>query len=608
VELEKGQNALTATLAPPTSAVTSLPTTTVSLGAVTLASSVNLGAGGVAFYRIPLDCAAGGEYQIIYDTGKARWAWMGAYDDSWLPLQVVCSDQAQGWVVVSVPAGVATTVNIALSNSVSSPGYPAGSMTGALQARHAVFMVPGGTGSGTSADPSGAPRVSEDGQSGFARAGDVFTASGSTNFDLTGDMRVYGGFSADWKSRSGRTAMGSTSTAVMTVDIVAGSGCLDRLSISGPPLSDTAYESTGLMISAVGSLVVSNCTLSGNSSGLSISGESDTISTGVYVELGNPEIASCVIAGGIVNISNYVIAYSRGVYLNSPDEPSMPYIHNCTIDGGQALSTNDIASTAGIYVAGQSSPVVAACLVWGGSAETSAETSAESCGIRLAGEIPGAIVSSCVVSGGRVNGYYATSYGVWTDEAETTILVGCTIDSGIADSSFNLYAYSVAIDNNGFITGANSGVSCGNILLSSSTYDDGISECFIAPLLEAAEYSFERFTGNLILSVDQEMYYNPDGIYPGTIAGDSAATVKTNNSIDLAAVPASRFRSYPAAPTTYAEFLAVDWRPTAASSSGESPETWGGTPDLFTDYPAVGLDLAGNVRTYSGTWNRGAYQ
>ncbi len=104
------------------------------------------------------------------------------------------------------------------------------------------------------------------------------------------------------------------------------------------------------------------------------------------------------------------------------------------------------------------------------------------------------------------------------------------------------------------------------------------------------------------------------GSTPMTALGIPGADVAQDNAGDAAALASSQFRSYAAAPRTFADFLAVDWRPAAGatyvgSSSGENGFSEAGlTAQLLADYPALGLDLAGRPRPATGPWARGAYE
>jgi hypothetical protein len=186
VTLGTGTNAVAATLAPESGAVSTPPSVEWGGNAVDLATDVELPEGGALFMSLPLGSSAGGQYQIVFDTGKARWAWMRAYTADWEPLPVVCADEAQGWFVMDVPAG-SGAVNIALANCVASPGYPSGPLAGTIQARPAVFVTPGAGGAGTSASPAGTLTTVTDGRSAFISGG-ALTLSGA--YTISGDVRL----------------------------------------------------------------------------------------------------------------------------------------------------------------------------------------------------------------------------------------------------------------------------------------------------------------------------------------------------------------------------------------------------------------------------------
>lgn len=592
--LERGNNTLAATLAP--ASVIELPTRTVSLGAETLQASVTLDAGGAVFYRIPLDCSAGGEYQILYDTGKARWAWMGVYDDSWLPLEVVCSDQSQGWAVVAVPAGATTTVNIALANTVASPGYPAGSMTGALQTRHAVFVSPDGSGTGTSDDPTGAFDSLADGQSAFIRDGDYAL---SYTYTATAGIHLYGGFGSGWSSRDGTSFISLSSEASDTMSFEgSSSGRVDGITIHGNEWTAGMDSAVGLTVNTTGSLVVSNCVIEGNTSAAALSG--NKVLTALYIAAGTSEISSCTIRSGTISTSNgtaveYAVRITGGT----------PYIHNCSIDGGTA-STDDIAamdaSTCGILIEGGSA-IVAGCRVWGGIASSDLATG-RTYGVNCVTADGGTAIVGSIVSGGRASAENAFATGVCKTEYDA-VIAGCVIDSGSATAAGARTAYGVDFH----LNDAASGTLAANAVFCSAASGTDV----VAALYDYYPGDGETVTGNGVFSCDSEAFTWGEGSDFLAALQSSYPDYYSGNVANSARLPAQEFRSYSAAPTTFAEFLAVDWRPASGSSivgtaSGGSPQSVGVDPTLFTAYPALGFDLAGTPRGYSTGWSRGAYQ
>jgi hypothetical protein len=91
----------------------------------------------------------------------------------------------------------------------------------------------------------------------------------------------------------------------------------------------------------------------------------------------------------------------------------------------------------------------------------------------------------------------------------------------------------------------------------------------------------------------------------------STATTKVNNAV-TGGSPSGDF-SYYIVPTTYSNFIELDWRPKsgaaiAGTPSGGTLSSYGIDPSYITTYPAIGLDLAGKARAASGIWARGAYE
>ena len=194
--------------------------------------------GETKFFSVVFPDTYTGEHHIFFDTGSTDWVWLSVYDENWLPLGTVAAAPEDGWVVVDIPA-TGGIVNIMVANALLSPGYTAAGVTGSLVLQKAVFFAPGASGTGTSANPTAFAAAGFDtnykNKSLFFAAGD-YDVSGTATVQMssTANYYLYGGFSADWKTRGNTTMIFSTSSMQTTIfDIGPNSGYYPAVLIDG---------------------------------------------------------------------------------------------------------------------------------------------------------------------------------------------------------------------------------------------------------------------------------------------------------------------------------------------------------------------------------------
>ncbi len=600
VTLQAGENALTAVLKPEL-APTTITSVTTNASPVDLLAGVSIPYGEARAFDIPVT-VTDSYTQLLFDSGKASWVWMGVYDSSWAALAPTASDPNQGWAVLKPPAdGV---VRVVLANCVESPGYPAAAISGKIQARRAYFLTPTGSGSGWAPDDPYKLQTYVTGNSTWLLSEGTHSKNGTVSPMANSDNRFYGGFkSGDWSVRDPElypsVVTNSASTPASTISITdATTGVIDGLTlIAGVP--STSAAASGLSVSTGATFVVSNCTINGNQSVATITASGSVVTYGAIISgSAAPEFSSCSISGGTVNAGASNSATTGALYISSTGGP---YIHDCDIDGGKA-GTNTAgynANTNGamIWNAGAFA-VLARNRIWGGVASTSAVSSATSRGIILTTSAEGSAIVNCVVSGGYADGAGSSiSTGISLNEYDA-VVAGCTIDSGQAISGI-ANAQSVSVQN----SVNTAGTLAASVMVSSASPAISIR---VGLLEQPGPYGLSQLFGVGVAGCSP--YYKN-----ATLADfSSSAASKSNNLINTGRSPGSEFVSY-AAPTSLTQFLELNWKPASAAvvagtSSGTSPAACGIASATFSSYPALALDLAGAARSYTATWSRGAYE
>ncbi|MBU0928184.1 MAG: hypothetical protein KKA67_10570 [Spirochaetes bacterium] len=596
--LASGANTITVALAPPTAAVSALTVSTATSGSI---ATPSLSPGSVQFYALTFDATMSGEKQVLFDTGKARWAWMGVYDADWKPVTPVASDPSQGWAVVDVTT--AKTYNFALSNSVASPGYPSGAISGTLAARPAIFFAPGASGAGTSADPGSFTaynigQAEAEGLSFFFRGGTY-----ERGYEIMSAMnqRYYGGFaSGDWNSRTATTEIVNTGVAVYTLWFDGGvSGAFDGLTVTARELtagSPTTYA-MDIYASGTGTYVINDCVIRGSKTTAAIGNV--VASTGLQIRNGSVEIASSRLDGGYAN-SSVENASSTALSLTG----GSAYLHNCAVSGGTAQSNQNF----NVEATGIKSPnygstlVVAGCEIWGGFANQTANVSTTvSCGIS-SGNL------SIIVGNSRISGGFASSvqwaaaiaisYAL-TSSVPQIALYGNTIDAGRTHNEGDgVDTYALGLD---FSVSPGGGSAAGNAFFVSGY----VSGAHHAAMNRGNTGMLNNFATNRAFFSRGLRIPAPD--YFDDFTG--AATTLAGNQCDVARNPAEEFASVSAS-TSYEGFMAQNWRPKADSALyvGKPGMANPFTAAQLEAYPALGLDLAGKSRPASGAWAIGAYE
>jgi len=276
VLLAPGSNRLAAVLKPEASAVQSL-TVPGAMGPeapYVPVSNMSLDYNETKFYSIVFPSTYTGERHIFFDTGSTDWVWLSVFDENWQPLNTVTAAPEDGWAVVDIPS-TGSVVNIMVSNALSLPGYTVAGVTGSLVLQKAVFFALGASGSGTSASPALLVPSSFDtnynNKSCFFAAGD-YDVSGSIAVQMSSTARyyLYGGFSADWKTRGNTTRFLSTSSSETSVfNVGSASGYYPKVLIDRFVIEKQALTTGGfgyaLMAANGTELRLYRCSLNGNS-------------------------------------------------------------------------------------------------------------------------------------------------------------------------------------------------------------------------------------------------------------------------------------------------------------------------------------------------------
>jgi len=575
------------------------------LGAMSagMSSARSVGAQGVRYYTFTAGDGLSGDFQVVFDTGKARWVWLKAYDEDWNELPAICSDASQGWVVVRLAE--TQTVNLAVSNSVGSPGYPAGAIDGAIVVRPAKFCTADALelGDGSLSAPLTIESIGsmcDSGDSLFVRGG-LYDASAQVTSSL-GDLYVYGGFSPDWKTRDARlyeTRIGS-SGEVPDLVRVAGGGLLDGIRITAIPLSGSVMNTCGLILKPQSALVINDCRIYGGTNYEAISSQSiGSVAVNVTSETGGTiEMASCELyAGGANNLDEFPAStYALSV------SSSVVYVHDCDIDGGFAQSPGG-ASTHGVWVT-NAYVILARSRVWGGIAKSSSvDYDASAAGVFAEyGTRTVAIVNS-LVSGGYSSNSAAGGReylrGVETYQQPIRIC-GSVIDSGFCPEPVETYSY----------VSATSTEESGTVQIESSIVITSNATAF-GDLFYDAEMPNSATTcyGCLAAHPGEFSYGGSDSAFPEPIAGNEDLP-----NLALGGFFTAFSNAYTGSyPSDYERWLGGSWRVSPGYSAyiggGNLPYSGGSVAGFsVADYPALVLDLAGKARPTSGSWGRGAYE
>lgn len=590
VMLNIGRNELSATLVPVAEpmafSVTGLPSAS---GLFDLAEP-----GSVQFFDVSGSGPEGEARQILVDTGKARWAWMAVYDENWKPYPAICSDPGAGWAVVGWPAS--GRLKIAVANTVSSKGYPAGPIESAkLQVRPAALVT---------SVPEFQSVVNISGQTIVMREG-VYEFPDTAA--IGNDVRVYGGFNAGWASRSGVTELrlAAASASTITLQVTGGSagGLLDRLSIVGRAINASVSNATGLYLAAVQPMVVNGCTISGSSNTSMITSTSNATAIGVQIGSGSPEIVGCTLRGGYVGVTGDYAASSTALSVEPIAGYPVTYIHDCVLDGGTSVSGGVGAISRGLSCSGaDAKAVVVGCRIWGGRATAGSSGSGMSAGAVIASSASAWVVS-CVINGGRTEGPQAAARGVYLNEM-ANVVAACTIDAGLAVASSDRSAECVYVQNAAVKRGI---VSCNLFYNSTPVSPTPDRRVAITESDPSASYGLQQANGNGIIGCAALFkgvteYANFSFLVPALI---------NDNQYASASSPALEFRSVGAA-SDFPSFMAMDLRPSPDSTVAFTETmvalaSWGLDAQTET-YPALLFDLAGRPRpTGSSPWRRGAY-
>ncbi len=589
VVLDIGPNAVNATLVPLVEPMT------FSVSGIPSSSALfDLPAtGDVQFVDVNSSDPEGTVRQILVDSGSAHWAWMGVYDDAWKPYPVLCSDPAAGWAVVAWPAS--GTLRVAVANTVSSSGYPAGPLNGAkVQVRPAALVT---------SVPEFNAVLNIDGQTIVMREG-VYEFPDTVA--IGENVRIYGGFDPGWKTRTGTTELrlADASLSTITLQVTGGfaGGLLDRLSITGRQLDASVFNATALYLTAIQPMIVNGCTITGCSNAAMVATQTMS-AVGLRVGAGTPEIVGCTIRGGFVGNSGTFGASSKAVSVEPMAGMPVAYLHDCTLDGGTASSVSEGAGSTGLACTGADvKAVVVGCRIWGGRATAGSGYSAMSAGVSVSTSAIAWVVS-CSINGGRADGFQAASRGVYLNDT-ANIVAACTIDAGYATGSDGHSAECVYIQNDTTRAGILSLCLFHNSTPAIPAPDRrvAVTESNVSSLL-----GLQQLNGNGVIGCAP--------LFKAIEYADlmsSAAILKNYNQYAPTRTPALEFMNVGTA-ADFPAFMAMDLRPrTDALIALDSlpllalPD-WGLDTETGT-YPALLLDLAGRPRpAWPAPWKRGAY-
>jgi hypothetical protein len=608
VTLQEGSNPLAISLSPASGSITQLSVSDTS-PALALGTG-SLGPSEAAFYEVTF-LGAAREWQLIADTGTARWLWLQAYDADWRPLDAIASDAGQGWTVVS--AGGGAVVRFAVANTVASPGYPSSlSASYTLQARPAYFASTGGGGGGTSGAPTSmGGSIELPGISIFMRAGDY---SGSPVV-IREDVHVYGGFSAaSWAVRDpavhetwlSKSAPSGTATVVVGDDGAPAKGRLDGVIVVADPIEDGNQTTVAVNVKnlAAGTrYVITNSVILGSRVGITSGAYSVT---GLYLgsTAGMTEASGNLIRGaasavqGSINVTSQAISIAQGAV----------YIHDNDIDGGSVRTGSSSAAAAGVYANGIStiSVVVAGNRIWGGRVEAGNPDSSAT-GIYVngpAGATTPTIIANNVVSGGysaMAGGALITGIGI-EDPSGETYVVGNTVDGGSAVASSTAVLSGIKTIYSNMETDAVANA----VFVSNGAGASGATKAAFEAAFDTAY--FRSLIGNTAVNLPAP--YIPN--FGGTPAAFSAIPVNTTSSGNevYAGAPGSAFRSYRADSYDADTWFADNDLAFASSASPGARVATGAYIGAakIAEFPALGLDAAGASRPAGGLWYRGAFE
>lgn len=551
------------------------------------------------------------EIQLIYDTGKAEYARLRAFDSSWNPLEPVASDESEGWAVVTVPAdGI---VNSLCSNDSSSADYPARDVSGFTQARRAYFASPAASGAGTSASPGAFDSniSARNGQSLFLRQGTYSLASPLLITDM--DIQIYGGFdSGSWAVRDvtdlqSTIAYVSGSNAPYLIDVEGTTrGRLDGCYVNGSDVVGAVGASAiAVGLGSSGPFIVKGCSVSGT---LGSSTHGSAIETAaLHVVGGSPEIAGTQLHGG--NITGN-ISGATTYALRVSGSGSHPYLHGCRLNAG-SITGAGTGSTYGVEIENSANLTMSGCRVWGGTAHASGGSTVNATGLAHAGS-GSALVANSVISGGSASSVTGSSNsrGLEIGSTSAATVAGCVIDGGYSTSSTRT---DFAVHLNMGTTADTPSSIVGCLILCSCSYSTSSTD-FVAGFYQEMGLpprSIDRLSGNAYFACQSAGLAGPP---LNRSVDDLYANTRANNAGDSSRAASSEFVAYPTAANTlltYSAFTSLDLRPStgatyAGSPSHEGPSTWNIATAAISQYPALAFDLSGKTRPTA--WARGAYE
>ncbi|GAB1481787.1 hypothetical protein MASR2M78_06020 [Treponema sp.] len=613
VRLVAGLNPVPVVLVPPAASIIPLiiPTSNpeLSLEIATLAPS------RVRFYDLTFQ-GASSEWHIIADTFSGRFLYMEAYDAEWKKLDTIVTQSSQGWTVLA--AGGGEHVRLAVANTLQAPGYPLSPATFTLQARKALFASPTASlsGTGLSTDPGLIQNSIEiPGISLFLKEGD-YTIPGSGGLNIREDVQTYGSFSnASWKVRNTQTmrswfvketegngptiSLGNVGTPTI--------GRLDGIGVVASPIGATSSTTSALEVNTLASganYLINDVIALGSRSGL-VGGAYTANGIRLASADGRLEIASSKISGAASGVQGTMNVSSHGII----QDQGFAYIHNNDIDGGHAWgSTGNNVESAGILLSGVSSlsAVIASNRIWGGNIDVGGASST-STAIHVIGPIDPAnnlYIANNVISGGysaltvasRVQGLVLAHSG-----SGNSYIVGNTLDGGSTISASP--AYLIALRSMNYNQSSHA---LSNVLFASNGALSGSATRAAIEDEESASY-FASFIGNTALDIGLPYLKGFSGT--PSLFSDIIYGTRADNS-SLASSPASFFRTFKAD-----SFDADTWFASndLRLSSGASPGSRVDVslyidPIKIAEYPALGLDAAGQARPSNGLWSRGAYE
>jgi len=607
--LSAGSNNLAAVLAPPVAAVEEKVISGIDPVLDLAVQSLPYGSG--KFYSLRFENEELLEWQIIAETGQARWLWLEVYDADWKRLPAIAKDNGQGWVVVS--GGANKIVNVALANALATPGYPAAAIQYALQARRAYFAAADGEGEiYTSSQPSffeGSVEIG--GISIFMRAGEHLI---SNTINIRNDVHVYGGFSAaSWADRNPRTYPTTITASALTPivrfgDTVAG-GRLDGLTIRASSIetgnqSPVAVSVDGL--NGASGLVLNDLVLEGAGSG-STGGAMTSSALRIAAPSGLVELANSWLRGMASGVSSSLSAESRAITMDL----GRAYIHNNSIDGGYVEAAGASAQVYGVYINGidATSVVLVANRIWGGVVSAGSSGS-RTVGVYVYGPVPASmplLVANNAISGGyslRVGDGLTTGVLVANNSLGSRVSVfGNTIDGGsLAASDTTGRMISLATEYS-----AASREAIANVLFGSAGQASAAARLALSETLGEG-WIFQSRIGNSVLGIELP-YADYSGADPGDWPEDSATSF--DNQLISGSNPEEVFQAY-----TDQVFTATTWfgsnvalKPAALIGDRVSVGTvLADYPIWLAEFPALGLDLAGKARPANGLWTRGAVE